>query len=374
MIPVQVSLNHKKVLIIGGGKVGLRKAKLFLSEGACVYVLSHSIEEELKQYNIHWIQKNYESNDIDGYFLVYACTDDKDVNHKIVDDCNKHNILCGSATYDDESSFYSMGYISRDVGTLALSMNQCLPYHKPLLNKMMKVLDDNEMRIKKLLELRPFVLQYAKNKKRYFELLFECDEKIVDFLMNVFLSHKGYIFVYHGSEIEDCIDISYSHSIVLTIDELMCYRELFEDIDVVIVPLVLSEGYIYNKIKNILPNHKYTLPLLNKEDDIKSFIDMYESETKDMIYIVHPCSNHYLKETLKKNVRNDDQVIEFDEEVILSKDKSYRCVVLLISHGTHFLELRDLFDFKIQEGYNIEYIGCLSDSESFKEFVIKKIY
>ncbi len=372
MIPVQISLTHKKVLIVGGGKVGLRKAKLFLKEGADVYVLSDFIDNQLLEYDIKWIHKTYESTDIIGYFLVYACTDHKDINHMIIEDCNKNNILCGSATYDDESSFYSMGYVSRNIGTLALSMNQCLPYHKPLLNQMMSVLDDNEERIQKLFELRPFVLEYAKDKKTYFELLFECELKIIDFLMNVFMGNEGYIFVYHESQKQDYIDISYKNSIVLSISELEKYRYLFENVSVHIVPLVLSEGYIYNKIKNVLPEHPISLALLSNDNDISDFIQLYQSE-KDMIYILHPCRNDYIKETLKKYKREQDIVVDFDEELVLNKNKSYKCVVLLLTHGTHFSELTELFDFKTKEGYNIEYIGCLSDDELFKNYVINKL-
>ena len=221
MIPVQISLNNKKVLIVGGGKVGLRKAKLFLNEGADVYVLSHSIEQELLECKIKWIHKYYESTDIIGYFLVYACTDQKDVNARVVEDCNRMNILCGSATYNEESSFFSMGYKKHDVGTLALSMNQCLPYHKPLLDKMMDVLDNNEERIQKLFDLRSYVLKYAKDKKKYFDMLFDCDIKILDFLLRVFNEENGYIFVYHESQYKETLDIHYNNSIILSFKDFI---------------------------------------------------------------------------------------------------------------------------------------------------------
>lgn len=373
MIPVQISLDHRKVLIVGGGKVALRKAKLFLSEGANVDVISETIDEQLLEQKINWIHKTYESNDINDYFLVYACTNHKDVNAKIVDDCNSMNVLCGSATYNGDSSFFSMGYQKHDIGTLALSMNQCLPYHKPLLNKMMDVLDENEIRIQKLFELRPFILECADNKKKYFDLLFDCDIKILDFLLKVFSGEQGYIFVYHESDYHDTLTIEFNNSIVLSIAELSTYAYLFLNLNIKIVPLVISLGYIYNKIKGILEKHDINKPLLSDDADIINFIKLYEDEHRDMIYIVHPCANKFVRDGLKKHIRSQDRIVELDEEICLDKNKSYKCVALLLTHGTHFHELSDLFDFKIKEGYNIQYIGCLSDDEKFKNYIINRI-
>ena len=120
MLPVNLNLTGKAVLIVGGGEVALRKARLFLQEGACVEAVAPAFrdgwDEAVRRKN-----RTVQPSDLDGMFLVYAAADRPEINRQVTDWAQRRNILCGSATMQPQASFFSMAFRCCGRQTVAFS-------------------------------------------------------------------------------------------------------------------------------------------------------------------------------------------------------------------------------------------------------------
>lgn len=123
MYSVMLSLKDKKVTIVGGGKVAYRKARL-LSEEACdLQVIAPSFIEAFDSLDckIHKIYKHYEEGDCAGSLLVFAATNDVELNASIGRYCEKIGILCNVTDNASLSSFSTPAQLKRGDLTIAVS-------------------------------------------------------------------------------------------------------------------------------------------------------------------------------------------------------------------------------------------------------------
>lgn len=123
MYSAMLSLKDKKVTIVGGGKIAYRKAKLVYEEDCDLQVIApHFIEEfnELGQH-VNKIYKNYEEGDCAGSVLVFAATDDAQVNELVGRYCQRAKILCNVVNDASLSSFNTPAQLKRGDLTISIS-------------------------------------------------------------------------------------------------------------------------------------------------------------------------------------------------------------------------------------------------------------
>ncbi len=91
-------IEGRKVLVVGGGRVGQRKVELLRDAGASVILVCPECVAELAtladEFKIVWRQKLFTDEDIEGLSMVFACTDDKHVNRHILDVARGARVLC----------------------------------------------------------------------------------------------------------------------------------------------------------------------------------------------------------------------------------------------------------------------------------------
>ena len=84
--PISLRLTDQPVLLVGGGTVGLRKARLLLRAGASLTVVAPVIESELEaalaEHGGIWQASEYRETDVHGRKLVIAATPDRAVNRQ----------------------------------------------------------------------------------------------------------------------------------------------------------------------------------------------------------------------------------------------------------------------------------------------------
>lgn len=71
------------MLVVGGGKVGLRKTKGLLDAGARVTVVAPEWDPEFESLPVRLVQRRFRASDLAGIMLVFAATDDRLANHRI---------------------------------------------------------------------------------------------------------------------------------------------------------------------------------------------------------------------------------------------------------------------------------------------------
>ncbi|SEG23393.1 siroheme synthase CysG [Marinobacterium lutimaris] len=86
-LPLFFDLKKRHALLIGGGDVALRKARLLVRAGAQVRVISHEVHAELRELvELHEGQVligEYHPGLLDGVALVIAATDDETLNERV---------------------------------------------------------------------------------------------------------------------------------------------------------------------------------------------------------------------------------------------------------------------------------------------------
>lgn len=126
MYPVMLNIKGRKCVVIGGGKVALRKAQKLSECGGSVTVISPEFTDGFNGFNT--IQKEYEKTDLNGVFLVTAATDDKALNRQITADAHEMKILAYAVDDAEVSDFILPA--SNTVGdiTVAASTNGKYPF------------------------------------------------------------------------------------------------------------------------------------------------------------------------------------------------------------------------------------------------------
>lgn len=98
-IPLNLIVDDRTALVVGGGRVGLRKVRGLIDSGAKVELICPEATEELSALaesddRIAWTKRLYRDGDAAGHLLVFACTDDKHVNRAVLDDARKAHVPC----------------------------------------------------------------------------------------------------------------------------------------------------------------------------------------------------------------------------------------------------------------------------------------
>jgi len=97
-IPINLFLTGRPCLVVGGGKVALRKIHLLLDAGAEVAVVSPESCEELgtlvEQGRVTHTCRRFEDEDVEGTSLVYAATNSRGANRRVLKCSRERNILC----------------------------------------------------------------------------------------------------------------------------------------------------------------------------------------------------------------------------------------------------------------------------------------
>jgi precorrin-2 dehydrogenase/sirohydrochlorin ferrochelatase len=123
--PVHLDINNRNVLVVGGGSVGTRKVKTLLNCGARVTAVSPEVSQQLRELaasgNIILAERSYQSEDLNGVFLVIGATDDEKLNQQISRDADRLNTLCNIADRPEACNFILPSIVQRDDLVITIS-------------------------------------------------------------------------------------------------------------------------------------------------------------------------------------------------------------------------------------------------------------
>ena len=127
--PVSIDLNNKNVLVIGAGKIALRKIETLLNYNCNINVITKEVLEEkfleLEKNNKIKIFKNqeFEEKFLENIFLVITATDNEILNKEISQLCMSKNILVNNVTSKDDMNIRFMSIYEKDDIQIAISAN-----------------------------------------------------------------------------------------------------------------------------------------------------------------------------------------------------------------------------------------------------------
>lgn len=145
--PVNLDIKGRHCLVVGGGAVASRKAKTLAECEAVVTVVSPEFSDVLKNlaHNpaVTLINRPYQTEDLDGKFLVIGATNDEQLNRRVNADAEARNMLCNIADVPDICNFILPSIIRRGDLCIAISTSGKSPaFAKRLRKELEKMFGD----------------------------------------------------------------------------------------------------------------------------------------------------------------------------------------------------------------------------------------
>ncbi|MFM2589902.1 NAD(P)-dependent oxidoreductase [Vibrio sp. TBV020] len=130
--PLFVNLNHKPVLVVGGGEVASRKVDSLIRAGANVTIVSPQVEDYLgkliEKGECQWIQGFYSQELLEtSYVQVWATTDNPSLNHQVHHDAKRKGILVNVVDDLPYCDFITPSMINRGRIQIAISSGGAAP-------------------------------------------------------------------------------------------------------------------------------------------------------------------------------------------------------------------------------------------------------
>jgi precorrin-2 dehydrogenase / sirohydrochlorin ferrochelatase len=123
-------LEGKRVVVVGGGKVAERKVAGLIGTGASIEVISPKVTDELEKLakggQIQWFQKYFSTEDIDGAFMIFAATNDPNINQLIKNTAGAHQLIT-LVDDPDNSDFHIPAVVQRGRLNIAVSTGGASP-------------------------------------------------------------------------------------------------------------------------------------------------------------------------------------------------------------------------------------------------------
>ncbi|CAK8715645.1 precorrin-2 dehydrogenase [Candidatus Electronema halotolerans] len=127
MYPVTLNISGQLCVVVGGGRVAERKIRALLKAGAQVRAVSPQLTEPLHELaaagRIDWLGRCFQADDLAGAMLVFAATDNRQVNELVAQTAVAAGQLVNVADAPDQCGFQVPAVLRQGDLTIAVSTN-----------------------------------------------------------------------------------------------------------------------------------------------------------------------------------------------------------------------------------------------------------
>ena len=131
LFPIFLKLHRKPVLIVGGGSVAAQKLDVLAKCDARVVVVAPwvcvELEERAAGHEVTIHRRRYRHSDLQGMALVFAATNDSDLNHSIVTAAERMGIFANAVDDPAYCHFYTPAIVHRGAISIAMSTEGRFP-------------------------------------------------------------------------------------------------------------------------------------------------------------------------------------------------------------------------------------------------------
>jgi uroporphyrin-III C-methyltransferase / precorrin-2 dehydrogenase / sirohydrochlorin ferrochelatase len=92
--PLMLDLTGRPVVVVGGGRVALRRTRALLAAGAVVHVIAPRVDPALASLAVRLSRREYRDGDLAGAWLAHAATGDPAVNASVAAEAQRLRIWC----------------------------------------------------------------------------------------------------------------------------------------------------------------------------------------------------------------------------------------------------------------------------------------
>ena len=119
--PVNLIVEGRPCLVVGGGAVAAQKAATLVACGADVHVVAEGIGPEVRALPVTWEERSYTPGEVSGYRLVVAAADSPSANATVYDDGEAAGVWVNSADDPANCTFTLPSVLRRGPMTVAVS-------------------------------------------------------------------------------------------------------------------------------------------------------------------------------------------------------------------------------------------------------------
>ena len=130
--PAFLKIDDKDCLLVGGGDVALRKARLLLAAGARLTVVSPQAVPALDELMAgdargRRIRRRFRDSDIAGHWLVVSATGDSQVEQAVASAAEQQRVFCNAVDHQEHCSYITPAIIDRSPILVAVSSGGSAP-------------------------------------------------------------------------------------------------------------------------------------------------------------------------------------------------------------------------------------------------------
>ena len=129
--PAFLKLDHKKILLIGGGVIAYEKLKHLLEFGSNISVIASALSPQmhavLEEKKLHFKVRKYERGDIEKFDIVVVAIDNIALQEEIFQESRGYNCLCNCVDSVEYCDFIFSAYIKKDDLIVAVSTSGSSP-------------------------------------------------------------------------------------------------------------------------------------------------------------------------------------------------------------------------------------------------------
>lgn len=138
---VNLELSQKKVLVVGGGRVALRKTKKLLKYDCLITLISPSYLPEFDNLDLKILKDNFSFDIIEDFNLIFLCTDNDNLHNEIIEYCKDKKILINNSTSQTNMDFAMAASFDYDDYEIAVTSNKGVSTNKKFKEDLKKLLE-----------------------------------------------------------------------------------------------------------------------------------------------------------------------------------------------------------------------------------------
>ncbi len=126
--PIVLDLAGRRAVVVGGGRVALRKARALADAGARVTAVApRFLPEFADEAGVGCIEATYTCEHLDGAVLVIAATDDEAVNRRVAQDAEGAGVLVNVVDVPEQCDFIVPAQVRRGDLLIAITTGGAAP-------------------------------------------------------------------------------------------------------------------------------------------------------------------------------------------------------------------------------------------------------